>query len=74
VPSIDLASDVAHVAAGGFLTCITTTNDATWCWGLDDYGQLSDGPPRRANNATSMRTQNETETYSLQPVKIGQVQ
>jgi alpha-tubulin suppressor-like RCC1 family protein len=38
-----LGTDVAHVEAGGFHTCVIKTDGSTWCWGYNDYGQVGDG-------------------------------
>lgn len=34
------------VLAGGYsFTCVVEANDAVWCWGYDNFGQLGDGGP-----------------------------
>jgi alpha-tubulin suppressor-like RCC1 family protein len=38
-----LGTNVAHVEAGGFHTCVIKTDGTTWCWGYNDYGQVGDG-------------------------------
>jgi len=37
-------TDAVTVTAGGLHTCATTSGGEIWCWGLDDHGQVGDGP------------------------------
>lgn len=48
-------SDIYSVSAGGSLSCASTTDNAVWCWGRNQNGQLGNG----------------TTTDSNQPVPVG---
>ncbi len=37
------AASVVALTAGGGHSCAVTTSGTTWCWGLNDRGQLGDG-------------------------------
>ncbi len=37
-------TDAVRVTAGGYHSCATTGAGEIWCWGLDNHGQLGDGP------------------------------
>jgi len=37
-------TDAVTVTAGGYHSCATTGGGEIWCWGLDNHGQLGDGP------------------------------
>ena len=43
-PSIDAPScGVKQIAAGRFFTCEIDKHDAVWCWGYNDFGEVSPG-------------------------------
>jgi alpha-tubulin suppressor-like RCC1 family protein len=36
-------NDATRIWAGGFNTCVRRKSGQTWCWGLNNYGQLGTG-------------------------------
>jgi alpha-tubulin suppressor-like RCC1 family protein len=47
------ATNWASVAAGQNHVCARKTNGRLFCWGLDDNGQLGDGPTEQSQSAPS---------------------
>ncbi len=39
-----LGTGAAEAGTGGYHTCARKTDGTLWCWGLNDFGQLGDGP------------------------------
>jgi alpha-tubulin suppressor-like RCC1 family protein len=51
---VSTLTSVTTVSSGQQHTCAAQTDGTAWCWGLDDYGQLGDGPAHQSCGPNGM--------------------